>query len=425
MKARTVNTTQIDKLAEADLEEIRNERVTFERTPDMPSEHMILNFGPQHPATHGTLHMVLELDGEKVVRATPHLGYLHTGFEKLGEYRSYNQFVTLTDRMNYLSPLSNNIGYSHAVEKLMDIEITPRCRNIRVALAELSRLADHLLCVGTAALDIGAFTAFLYGFRAREVLYDLFEAVCGTRLTTSYTRVGGLLRDVPDNFAEMARESVEETLTASSEIDRLLTHNRIWRDRTEGVGVLSAEDAVAWGVTGPVLRASGVDWDIRKNEPYLGYEAYDFDIPIGRNGDAYDRYLVRMEEIRQSAEIVRQAVENLPSGPVNAEEEHAVLPEKSEVYESMESLIYHFKMTMEGHGPTPPVGEVYAATEAPNGELGFFIVSDGSREPYRIRVRPPSFINFSLFPMLIKGHMLSDVVAILGSLNVIAGELDR
>tara|TARA_B100000029_G_scaffold451213_1_gene475645 strand:- start:49666 stop:50928 length:1263 start_codon:yes stop_codon:yes gene_type:complete len=420
-----MNDSHVDKLATLDLEEIQKERAVYEQVPGMPEEHMILNFGPQHPATHGTLHMVLELDGERVAKATPHLGYLHTGFEKLGEYRSYNQFITLTDRMNYLSPLSNNIGYSHAVEKLMGIEITPRCRNIRVALAELSRLADHLLCIGTAALDIGAFTAFLYGFRAREVLYDLFEAVTGTRLTTSYTRVGGLFRDVPDNFALIARKSVEETLLATAEIDRLLTQNRIWRDRTEGVGVLSSDEAVAWGVTGPVLRASGVERDIRKTEPYLGYEFYDFDIPIGKNGDAYDRYLVRMEEIRQSAKIIIQAIEGLPDGPVNAEEEHTILPEKNDVYESMESLIYHFKMTMEGHGPTPPVGEVYAATEVPNGELGFFICSDGSREPYRIRVRPPSFVNFSLFPMLIKGHMLSDVVAILGSLNVIAGELDR
>jgi NADH dehydrogenase I D subunit len=417
--------TRTERLEPEDLERIKQERASFERLPDMPTETMILNFGPQHPATHGTLHMVLELDGERVVNATPHIGYLHTGFEKLGEYRSYNQFVTLTDRMNYLSPLSNNIGYTHAVEKLMGIELTPRTRHIRVVLAELSRIADHLLSVGTAALDIGAFTAFLYGFRAREVLYDVFEAVTGTRLTTSYTRVGGLLRDVPDDFAAMVRKAVAECLKAVEEIDRLLTHNRIWRDRTQGIGVLSREDAIACGATGPVLRGSGVDWDIRKNEPYLLYDQLDFDIPIGENGDVYDRYLVRMEEMRQSARLTLQAVERMPAGPISAQADHAVIPSKEEVYHSMEALIYHFKLTMEGHGPVPPAGEVYASTEVPNGELGFYIVSDGSRHPYRIRVRPPSLIHFAMFPKLIKGHMLSDVVAVLGSLNIIAGELDR
>lgn len=312
-----MNATALDQLDQVELEQLQKERASLERSPDMPTDNMVLNFGPQHPATHGTLHIVLELDGERVVKATPHIGYLHTGFEKLGENSSYNQFVTLSDRMNYLSPLCNNIGYVHAVEKLMGIEITPRCEHVRVALAELTRIADHLVSIGTAALDTGAFTAFLYGFRAREVMYDLFEAVCGTRLTTSYTRVGGLLRDVPDNFADLVKQAVDESLTACEEIDKLLTHNRIWRDRTEGIGVLSGEDAIAYGATGPVLRASGVDWDIRKNEPYLGYDTYDFEIPIGENGDVYDRYLVRMEEIRQSANIVQQAMDRLPDGPIN------------------------------------------------------------------------------------------------------------
>ncbi len=420
-----MSTTQSDRFQPSDLERIQQERASFERLPDKPSDTMVLNFGPQHPATHGTLHIVLELDGERVVNATPHIGYLHTGFEKLAEHLSYNQFVALSDRMNYLSPLNNNIGFAHAVEKLMGIDLTPRTQYIRVALAELSRIGDHLVSVGTAALDIGAFTAFLYGFRAKEVLYDLFEAVTGTRLTTSYTRVGGLLRDVPPDFADRVRNAVAESLKATQEIDRLLTHNRIWRDRTEGIGVLSAEDAIAHGASGPVLRAAGVDWDIRKNEPYLVYDQLDFEIPIGENGDVYDRYLVRMEEIRQSARIVLQAVDRLPSGSIGSSADHAVLPSKADIYESMESLIYHFKMTMEGHGPLPPVGEVYASTEAPNGELGFYVVSDGSRQPYRLRVRPPSLIHFAMFPKLIKGHMLSDVVAVLGSLNVIAGELDR
>jgi len=420
-----MNATDLDQLGQVEFKKLQKERASLERSTDLPTENMVLNFGPQHPATHGTLHIVLELDGERVVKATPHIGYLHTGFEKLGEHLSYNQFVTLSDRMNYLSPLCNNIGYVHAVEKLMDIEITSRCEHVRVALAELTRMADHLVSIGTAALDIGAFTAFLYGFRAREELYDLFEAVCGTRLTTSYTRVGGLLRDVPENFVEMAKNAVAESLKATDEIDKLLTHNRIWRDRTEGIGVLSGDDAIAYGATGPVLRASGVDWDVRKNAPYLGYETYDFEIPIGENGDVYDRYLVRMEEMNQSANIIRQALERLPSGPINSDSDHTVFPDKSEVYQSMESLIYHFKLNMDGHGPLPPVGEVYTSTEAPNGELGFYIVSDGSRAPYKVRVRPPSLLHFALFPKLIDGHMLSDVVSVLGSLNVIAGELDR
>ncbi|MBT5873722.1 MAG: NADH dehydrogenase (quinone) subunit D [Candidatus Latescibacteria bacterium] len=391
----------------------------------MPTETMTLNFGPQHPATHGTLHMVLELDGERIVKVTPHIGYLHTGFEKIGEHRSYNQFVALSDRMNYLSPLSNNIGFATAVEKLMGITLTPRTEYIRTILAELSRLADHLVCVGTAALDIGAFTAFLYGFRAREELYDVFEAVTGTRLTTSYTRVGGLLRDVPPNFQEIVGKALIECDRSIDEIDKLLTHNRIWRDRTQGVGVVSADDALGFGATGPILRASGVDWDLRKNEPYLIYDQLDFDVVIGENGDVYDRYLVRMEEMRQSIKIVRQIIDKIPDGPISSDEDHTVIPTKAEVYESMESLIYHFKLTMEGHGPLPEPGEVYSSTEAPNGELGFYIVSDGSRHPYRLRVRPPSLFHFSMFPKLVPGHMLADVVAILGSMNIIAGELDR
>lgn len=416
---------KIDSLGQEDLEKLRNERAQFKTVPDMPAETMTLNFGPQHPATHGTLHMVLELDGERIVKVTPHIGYLHTGFEKLGEYRSYNQFVALSDRMNYLSPLSNNIGFATAVEKLMSITLTPRTQYIRTILAELSRLADHLVCVGTAALDIGAFTAFLYGFRAREELYDVFEAVTGTRLTTSYTRVGGLLRDVPQNFQEIVGKALIECDRSIEEIDKLLTLNRIWRDRTQGIGVVSAADALGFGATGPVLRASGVDWDLRKNEPYLIYDQLDFDVVIGENGDVYDRYLVRMEEMRQSIKIVRQIIDKVPDGPISSDDDHTVIPTKAEVYESMESLIYHFKLTMEGHGPLPKPGEVYSSTEAPNGELGFYIVSDGSRHPYRIRVRPPSLFHFSMFPKLVPGHMLADVVAILGSMNIIAGELDR
>jgi NADH dehydrogenase I D subunit len=386
---------------------------------------MVLNLGPQHPATHGTLRLTLELEAERIVRCVPDIGYLHTGFEKLGEHHTYNQWVTVTDRMNYLSPLSNNIGYAMTVEKLMGLEVPPRAMAIRVILAELSRIADHLVWLGTHALDIGAFTAFLYTFEQRERLYNIFEATTGARLTTSYTRVGGLGWDVPDDFTEMVQDFEGQFTQSLDEVDRLLTRNRIWMDRTKDIGVVSAQEAIAWNMTGPVLRGSGVDFDLRKTEPYCGYEDYDFEVPVGANGDVYDRYLVRMEEMLQSLHIVEQAVKGLPDGPVKVDDSKVILPEKDDVYSGMESLIHHFKVTMDGHGLTPPLGEVYVATEAPNGELGFYIVSDGSDCAYRMRVRPPSLMNYQAFPEMVKGLMIADVVAVLGSLNVIAGELDR
>ncbi len=389
------------------------------------SERMVLNLGPQHPATHGTLRLTLELDGERIVRCLPDIGYLHTGFEKLGEHHTYNQWVTVTDRMNYLSPLSNNIGYTLTVEKLMGLEAPPRATCVRVILSELSRLADHAVWLGTHALDIGAMTVFLYTFEQRELLYDIFEAVTGARLTTSYTRVGGLGWDVPENFHEMVMNFAGQFPAAMDEVDRLLTRNRIWIDRTKGIGVISAEEAIAWNMTGPMLRGSGVDYDLRKAEPYMGYEDFDFEIPVGENGDVYDRYLVRMEEMRQSIRIIEQAVNSLPDGPVKVDDAKVILPEKDAVYTGMESLIHHFKVTMDGHGLTPPPGEAYVATEAPNGELGFYVVSDGSGYAYRLRVRPPSFMNYQAFPQLVEGHMVADAVAVLGSINVIAGELDR
>ncbi len=388
-------------------------------------EPMILNFGPQHPATHGTLRIVLELDGETVLKATPHLGYLHTGFEKLGEHLDYNQFIVVTDRMNYLSPLSNNFGYVLAVEKLLGIRVTKRCEYVRVILAELSRIADHLVWLGTGALDLGAFTVFLYSFREREKLYNIFQNMTGQRLTTSYTRVGGVLRDLYDGFEDEVKKFIKEFPNALKELHTLLTRNRIWMDRTKGVGVISAEDAISYSLTGPCLRASGVEHDLRTAEPYSSYEEFDFDVPVASHGDAYDRYLVRMEEMVQSQRIVLQVLDNLPSGPVNIEDNKIILPDKKDAHGHIEGLIHHFKIIMTGHGVQPPVGEIYCATESPNGELGFYIVSDGSGTAYRIRIRPPSFLHFQALPHMLEGGMLSDTAAVLGSLNIVAGELDR
>ncbi len=396
------------------------------KEPDrVAGEPMTLNFGPQHPATHGTLRIVLELDGETITKVTSHIGYLHTGFEKLGEHLDYNQFIVVTDRMNYLSPLSNNFGYVLAVEKLMGIRVPKRCEYIRVILAELSRIADHLVWLGMGALDLGAFTIMLYGFREREKLYNIFEKMTGARLTTSYTRVGGVLRDVYKGFEEDVRRFIHQLPKTLKEVHTLLTRNRIWMDRTKDVGVMSAEDAIDYGFTGPCLRASGVEWDLRKVEPYSSYEDFDFDVPVGGNGDVYDRYLVRMEEMAQSCRIVQQALDNFPDGPVNVDDYKIVLPPKKDAYGNIEGLIHHFKIIMDGHGIQPPAGEVYCATESPNGELGFYIVSDGSGTAYRIRIRPPSFLHFQAVPHMVEGGMVSDLVAVLGSLNIIAGELDR
>jgi NADH-quinone oxidoreductase subunit D len=385
-----------------------------------------LNFGPQHPATHTTLRLILKLDGERVIDAVPDIGYLHSGFEKLGEHLDYNQYVTITDRMNYISPLANNVAWHHAVEKLLGIELTPRCKYLRTIVAELSRISDHLLCVGTAALDLGAFTAFLYAFNQREVLYEIFELVCGARFTTSYTRVGGLMMDADDRFVARVREFVRDLPRTHSEISRLLDRNRIFVDRTKGIGFLSKSDAIDWSCSGPVARASGVTRDLRKDEQYLAYSDFDFKVCCATGGDVYTRYLVRMAEIIESLKIVSQAVENLPSGPVNVDVGSRVaLPDKSRVYSTIEGLIQHFEIVMTNRGFPSPRDECYAAIESPNGELGFYIVGDGSDVAYRARCRPPSFIHFSVFPTLVRGHMLSDVVAVLGSLNIIAAELDR
>lgn len=392
---------------------------------EIPTERMVINFGPSHPATHGVFRNILELDGERILDAEVEIGFLHSGFEKLGEHRTYNQFITIADRMNYLSPLSNDIGYVLAVEKLLGIEVPPRCQYIRAIMCELNRIADHLVSVGMHAVDIGAMTVFLYTYKQREIIYDILEFVTGSRMNNSYPRVGGLVSDVPEGFEEKVKDFADHFLHTVDDIERLLTRNRIWVDRNKGIGAITPEEAISWGLTGPCLRAAGVEWDIRKAEPYSSYDHFDFEIPVGVRGDSYDRYLVRMEEMRQSNRIIQQAIANLPGGEVNVDDPKIILPPKERVYHSIEGLIHHFKLIMEEHGFQTPKGEIYSATEVPNGELGFFIISDGTNKPYRIHVRAPSFINYSVFPQLVKGHMISDVVAIISSLNIIAGELDR
>lgn len=385
-----------------------------------------LNFGPQHPATHTTLRLILTLDGERIVRAVPDIGYLHSGFEKLGEDLDYNQYVTIVDRMNYISPVANEVAWFHSVEKLLDIQLTPRGKYLRVILAELARISDHLLCVGAAALDLGAFTAFLYCFYQREKIYDIFECASGQRFHPSYLRVGGVMADVKPDFVKLVREFIKQFPEAHTDIVRLLNRNRIFVDRTKGVGVLSKAEALDLSCTGPVARASGVIRDVRKDTPYLAYPDFDFKVVCDRGGDCYARYLVRMEEMLESLRILSQAIENLPSGPPNVDVEgKAVLPDKQAVYRSIEGLIQHFELIMWNRQWTPPVEEIYGATESPNGELGFYVVSDGTGRAYRARTRPPSYIHFQSFPYLIEGHQISDVVAVLGSLNIIAAELDR
>ena len=392
----------------------------------METERMVLNFGPQHPSTHGTLRIAMELEGETIMKGTPEIGYLHSGFEKLGEYLDYNQYITITDRMNYLSPLCNNVAYALAAEKLIGLEVSKRTEYIRVLMCELSRIADHILNVGMLAVDLGAMTAFLYGFKLREDIYDLFELATGTRLTTSYTLVGGLMRDIPEDYDKAVLKVLDEVGAVAKDIETLLNKNRIWQIRTKNIGIITKDDAISYGISGPMARASGIDWDIRVNEPYSRYDKFDFDVAIALNGDVFDRYLVRMEEIRQSVKICRQALDKMPEGDVMVDPDLGYsLPPKDEVYNSIEGLIYHFEITMRNRGMTPPVGEAYVPTESPNGELGFYIVSDGGRAPYRVRTRPPSLMNYSIFPKLIEGHMLSDAPAILGSINIIAGELDR
>ncbi|MDZ4658455.1 MAG: NADH dehydrogenase (quinone) subunit D [Bythopirellula sp.] len=394
--------------------------------PNQREYHWTLNFGPQHPATHTTLRLLLTLDGERIVKAVPDIGYLHSGFEKLGEDLDFNQYVTIVDRMNYISPVANEIAWHHAVEKLLGIELTPRGTYVRTIFAELMRIQDHLLNVGTCALDLGAFTAFLYFFTQRERIYDICELASGQRFHASYSRVGGFMADVSHDWVNKVREFTKGFQRAYSDVSRLLNKNRIFIERTKGVGVLSKELAISTSCTGPLARASGVVRDLRKDEPYLAYPDFDFKVICAEAGDCYARYMVRMLEMQESIKIIEQALENLPTGPINSEIAGKVtLPEKMEVYGSIEGLIHHFEMVMPNRGVPTPVEAVYAATESPNGELGFYIVSDGDNRAYRARTRPPSFVHFAVFPYIIPGQTLSDVVAVLGSLNIIAAELDR
>ncbi len=391
---------------------------------DLRTEKVTLNIGPTHPATHGTLRIIVELDGETIVNCDNEIGYLHRCFEKESEHSTWTQVIPYTDRLNYVSPLMNNVGYVMAVEKLLGIDVPERCKYIRVIISELSRIIDHLVCIGTNLVDLGALTNFWYFWEAREEVYNLIEELTGTRMTTAYTRVGGLRDDLPEGWVEKALHVIRNVIPPRiKDVDALITKNKIFMDRTIGVGALSKEDAISYGFTGPCLRACGVPYDIRKDQPYLVYDRFDFDIPIGENGDTYDRYLVRMEEMWQSIRILEQAFEQLPDGPVNVDDPRITLPPKSEVYTNIEALMNHFKLIMEGI-QVPP-GEVYSATEAANGELGFYIVSTGGGKPYRIKVRPPCFAIYSAFPEMVRGHMIADAIAILGSINIIAGELDR
>lgn len=385
-----------------------------------------LNFGPQHPATHTTLRLILELDGERIVKATPDIGYLHSGFEKLGEHLNFNQYVTIVDRKNYISPPMNEVAWHHAVESLLDIELTKRCQYIRVIIGELARMSDHLLCTGAAALDLGAFTAFLYAFNLREQIYDVYEEMSGYRFHPGYTRVGGVLHDFNDKVIRKIQTVLQSFPKVYSDMEKLLFRNRIFLERTRGVGVLTKEDAISLSVAGPLARASGVTFDLRKDQPYLAYRDFDFDVPYMTEGDCYARFFVRMEEMRQSHRIITQALGNLPTGPVNvAIAEKFPLPDKGSTYNSMEGLIQHFELIMPNRGFETPKNEIYAAVEAPNGELGYYLITDGSQTAWRTRTRPPSFIHFQIFPHIIKDHLIADVVAILGSLNIIAAELDR
>jgi NADH-quinone oxidoreductase subunit D len=390
---------------------------------DLDPEIVTINMGPSHPSTHGVLRLVLKLDGEKVVSCTPHLGYLHRGMEKIAENKTYNQFVPYTDRLDYLAPLSNNVSYILAVEKGMGLVLPPRGQAIRVIVCEMARISAHLLWLGTHALDLGAATVFFHTFRDREPLYYLMEWLTGGRLTTSYTRVGGLSGDIPDGWTAELRRFIDYFPPMIDEFEKLLTRNRIWTQRTQNVGVIPKQMAIDYGVTGPCLRAAGVDYDVRKAMPYCGYERYDFEIPIGSVGDVYDRYLVRIEEMRQSVKILDQALKTLPGGPINVEDGKVFLPGKKKVLTSMEELIHQFMLVTESLTPEP--GEVYHAIEAPKGELGFYVVSTGGRSPYRLRIRSPSFCNLQVIPKIVEGAYLADVVAVIASLDPVMGEVDR
>ena len=387
------------------------------------TEIMTLNMGPQHPSTHGVLRLVVELDGEVIQSITPHIGYLHRGVEKLSEYRTYHQTIPLTDRLDYLAPMHNNLGYVLAVEKLLDLEVPERAQTVRVIMAELTRIMSHLVWLACHALDIGAMTVFIYAFREREAIMSIYEKISGARMTTNYFRVGGLSKDVYDGFEADVRKIIDTFPGYFDQYEGLLTKNTIWLQRTVGNGVISAEDAIDFGITGPALRGSGVDWDLRRDNPYSGYEKYDFKVPVGQNCDTFDRYKVRFIEMREAVKIVRQALDSLKPGPVIADAPQVCYPPKEAVYNTIEGLIHHFKIASEGF-PVPE-GEVYQGVENPKGELGYYIVSDGSAKPYRMRIRPPSFVNLGAMEKMCKGAMIADLIAVIGTLDIVLGEIDR
>ncbi|MDD2676956.1 MAG: NADH dehydrogenase (quinone) subunit D [Methylacidiphilaceae bacterium] len=391
---------------------------------DAPAgERLIVNLGPSHPSTHGVLQILLELDGETVVKADPVIGYLHRGDEKIAENMQYNQFIPYTDRLDYLAPLANNVAYACAVEKLMGWTVPPRCQAIRVICCELARISSHLLGVGAFAMDCGAISVFLYIFTEREKIYSLIEELTGARFTTTYTRVGGVARDLPAGWVDRAMAFVDQFGARVDELDKLLCRNRIFVDRTKGIGIIPPDDALDYGLSGPNLRASGVELDLRKKTPYLGYEQYDFDMVLGSTGDCYDRFVARVEEMRQSRRILQQALSRIPDGPVCVDDVRSYDPAKATVLTKMEELIQHFMIVTEGI--TAPPGEVYFGAENPKGELGFYILSKGGGVPYRLKIRAPSFMSLSVLPKLLPGHLIADVVAILGSLDFVMGECDR
>ena len=387
------------------------------------TEKMTLNMGPQHPSTHGVLRLVLELDGEVITKITPDIGYLHRGVEKLSEYRTYHQILPLTDRLDYLAPMSNNLGYILAVEKLLNIEVPERAQTIRIIMAELTRLESHLVWIACHALDIGAMTVFLYAFREREVVMETYELISGARMTSNFFRAGGLSQDVPEEFVKKVGDFIDSMPGNIDTYEGLLTTNPIWLKRTIGNGVISAENAIDIGITGPALRGSGVDWDARRDAPYAGYENYQFQVPVGEKCDTFDRYKVRLVEMRESCKIVRQALDKLKPGPVLADCPQVCYPPKESVYNSIEGLIHHFKIASEGY-PVPE-GEVYQGIEAPKGELGFYIVSEGGNKPERMRIRPPSFVNLQAIEQMSVGSMIADLVAVIGTLDIVLGEIDR
>lgn len=390
---------------------------------DLHTELMFLNLGPSHPASHGTLRTFVALDGETISAAVTEIGYLHRGFEKTCEQRTYNQCIPYTDRLNYCSAILNNIGFAKAVERLLDIEITDRCKFIRVIVGELMRVVDHCICIGTNLVDIGALSNFWFLYNKREAVYTVLEKLTGARLTNSFTRIGGLYRDLYDGFEEDVLAVCKELEQAAAEVQGLIAKNRIFVDRTQGICILTPERAISYGFTGPNLRATGVPFDIRKVHPYYYYDTFDWDIALGSTGDTYDRIMVRFIEMEQSIRIIRQALKQLPGGPVNVDDKRVTLPGKVDTYQNIEGLINHFKLVFEG--VRVPAGEIYDATEGANGELGFYIVSDGSGYPYRIKCRPPCFYAFNAFHEMVEGHMIADAVATLGSINIIAGELER